>query len=97
MIDFHVAFDKLASMESADEIAGYFRYEGIKGIPKQHDSCAIAVWMSQQTGGKISVSDIVRELKVPSNQAITTKPMLAFIRKFDSLDYPELIKGDLKQ
>lgn len=97
MIDFGVAFDKLASMNTADEIADYFRYEGITGYPTSHVSCPIANWMSQQTGGKVSVADVVVDLLAsPENLKVleTTGAMLAFIRKFDSLDYPDLLSKE---
>jgi hypothetical protein len=56
MIDITVARDKLAQFQYSSEIADFFRAEGIVGRPDLADSCAIAVWMKNQTGEKIYVS-----------------------------------------
>ena len=50
MIDFNVAYDKLASLESADDIANLMRGYNIKAIPMDSMACAITEWMHGQTG-----------------------------------------------
>lgn len=99
MIDFQVAFDKLAQFETADELAEFFRYEGIKAIPWDSNNCAVSAWM-KRTIGKESVysstyavseyDDNSKECIV--NRARTTLPMDDFIEKFDMYFYPELIQ-----
>lgn len=44
MIDFQVAYDKLAQFETAEELADFFKYEGITGYKKQAKHCPIANW-----------------------------------------------------
>lgn len=50
MIDFDVAFDKLASFESAQEIADFLKGYQVKGYRFQAGRCPISRWMSHQTG-----------------------------------------------
>ena len=50
MIDFNVAYDKLASLESADDIANLMRDYNIKATPGDSMACAITEWMHGQTG-----------------------------------------------
>lgn len=49
MIDFQVAFDKLAQFQTADEIADFLNVEEIKAIPGDANSCAISAWMKRTT------------------------------------------------
>lgn len=56
MIDFGVAFDKLAQFETANDLADYLKSENVKGYKGDEDRCAIAVWLTDQTGDAVSVS-----------------------------------------
>lgn len=49
MIDVQVAYDKLASFESADDIACFFKGYGVTGIPNKADTCAISKWLQDVT------------------------------------------------
>lgn len=97
MIDFGVAYDKLAQFETADEIAEYFRGEGIKGSCGLYSSCAIAVWMTKTTGrmAHVSTSDIwVIGEQSPIGDRVTlnhTDAMMDFVYHFDHGHYPDLI------
>lgn len=92
MIDFGVAFDKLASMETADDIANYFRAEGIQGIRVRHDACPIANWMSMQTGRRISAADVIVDLHDCQLRESATPAMREFMEKFDTDQYPDLVR-----
>lgn len=107
MIDFQVAFDKLASLESADEIADFFRYEGIKAVPANSRACAITVWMEKQTGLNIATNSVVtRPVDVvlgndgcPDYKEILGAPyqhltptMAEFVFRFDCDHYPDLVE-----
>ena len=50
MIDFEVAYDKLASLKSADEIANLMKDYNIKAVPGDSMACAITQWLHDQTG-----------------------------------------------
>ena len=63
MIDFLVAYDKLASLESADEIANLMLDYGVKAVPSDSQSCAVSVWMTEQTGLAVATNcSVVREV-----------------------------------
>lgn len=97
MIDFGVARDKLAWMETADELADFFRHEGIKATPGCSDSCAIAVWMQNQTGDKdvrVSHADMWVGCYGEGAFAEHTKAMKQFTVAFDSGAFPDLIKEE---
>lgn len=42
---FNKSFNILAEFETADEIAAFFKEQGIVGKPMAHDSCAISEYM----------------------------------------------------
>lgn len=96
-IDFDVAYDKLAGLETADEIADLFRGYGIKARPRNSSQCAISKWMAAQTGMKIVTNNHCTRA-VDSKYAVinglqrnNSDPMRNFIRHFDSNGYPDLV------
>lgn len=94
MIDFGVARDKLAGMESAKELADFFQAEGVKGVPGDASSCAIAVWMQETTGRKdISVSQEEMWTDGYGLGRVTehTGAMKEFTVLFDERAFPELV------
>ena len=93
MIDPQVAFDKLAQFQDADEIAKYFKYEGITGQREENDNCPIANWMIGQTGFTCFVDEnsiIVLRSALIQEMFINTESMEIFINLFDQGNYPDL-------
>lgn len=107
MIDFHVAADKLAGFQTADEIAEYLQHEGIKAYQQAGDSCAISVYMNNLTGQKVftggqtmflnppSMRDGCIDLSESEDHHPLSSPMKQFITNFDSGLYPDLVLGVL--
>lgn len=106
MIDFDVAFDKLAGLETADEIADLFRQYGIKARRHKSRACAITRWMEDITGLDIATTEAsVAIVRVPigsTKESLdyspvesrpTTDAMAMFIENFDMGDYPDLVEG----
>lgn len=50
MIDLQVAYDKLAGFKTAEEIADFFRSEGVVGYRGDAMACPIANWTNGLTG-----------------------------------------------
>lgn len=109
MIDFGVAFDKLAQFETANDLADYFASEGVQGYKGAEESCPIANWMREQTGCLVSVTGdgISRynedeeefieshyEVWLNENFRNPTDAMLNFIIEFDGGDFPQLVRPD---
>lgn len=88
MLTFNEAYHKLAQFNSDSDIAKFFKEQGIRATRRNTTSCAVSVWMREQTGLKIwSGSDAMgteTELKY------TTEAIEHFINRFDSGYYPEL-------
>jgi hypothetical protein len=102
MLDYHVAYKTLAQFDTADEIADFFRSEGIQAARAMADSCAISKWMTDTTGMEISTNlTSVRAVRLNQEMAdfITiegtyqchTEAMRVFVEKFDGGQYPDLI------
>jgi hypothetical protein len=99
-IDVSVAHDKLTGFQSADELAEFFKQEGIQGSCGLATSCAIAKWMQQTTGRLIAVSkDEMWDETDEDIDYLTAKDKLVkhnevlsdFVFKFDRGYYPELV------
>lgn len=91
MIDFGVAYDKLASLESSQEIADFFVSQNVKALPRWANQCAISQWMLNTTGKATSttvvdICDVKDFVKYP-----TTDAMKNFIADYDLDRYPELV------
>jgi hypothetical protein len=103
MIDFSVAYDKLAQFQTADELADFFRSEGLKAVPQSGTSCAISQWMTKTTGDLVYTTyydinfkpEMASEtmMKFGQVEAIesNTPAMAEFARKFDNGQYPDLV------
>lgn len=95
MIDFQVAYDKLAQFESADDIAEYMESCGIKAKTRSPKFCAISLWMTQQTELPVITADKWIRARVDNQTVITeelTNAMKRFVFLFDSYLYPELME-----
>ena len=103
MIDFGVAYDKLAQFECADDLADFLKGEGVKGWAGVADTCAIAKWMSDTTGQHVYVTGDFISCHVPyspynelSYTEIEKFPhtgaTFEFIERFDDEEWPELME-----
>lgn len=96
MIDFQVAFDKLAQFETPGEIAKYLESCGIRACRRDASACAISQWMRNQTGLRIRTNYAEVGVLKPFSSFDTTESeshtpaMSQFARNFDSGDYPDL-------
>lgn len=96
MIDFDVAYDKLAQFETANEIAELFEDYGVKALKGFPDRCAVTVWMRQQTQLNIRTNHhSVRALKengyyIVDSYRTHTRALEEFVSKFDEGCYPSL-------
>lgn len=103
MIDFHVAYEKLASLQSCEDLADFFRHQGIKGTRQHAELCPITEWMTQQTGLNIrtntmtvrAVRDVERGVALARTIEGTdrehTPAMASFVINFDLGLYSDLI------
>lgn len=97
MIDFGVAFDKLAQFETPDEIADFLQEHGIKGLRSAAESCPISTWIRTQTGEFTRSNRMtVRVFDSPDDMSFrdwreTSEGMKHFMFAFDGGCYPELI------
>lgn len=94
MIDFQVAYDKLAQFQAANDIAEYLKSCNVKAVRGNSVSCAISEWMKSQTGLTIrttyfTVDSIDNQCRV-LNQTYNTEVMTTFALMFDAGEYPEL-------
>lgn len=101
-IDFQTAYDKLASLESADVIASFFVGQGIKAYRCEPHACAISVWMNEQTGLMVRTNNYrtravenesLMFVTIPGTDKDLTVPMTDFVVRFDNGEYPELEQG----
>lgn len=82
--------------ETVEEIAEGLRARGIKGTPRQPNSCPIAEYLSTWYDGWISVGptrfDALKAGQSRSDQRNHTPyPIYMFIREFDQGAFPDLI------
>lgn len=90
MVDPQVAYDKLASLESPEEIASFFAELNIKGHPSQAQSCAISNYMREMTGHSFMTAFSVEDITGYKEWDLTAA-MDAFMTEFDAGEFPELI------
>lgn len=97
MIDFDVAYDKLAGLESAYDIADLFKDYGVKAVKGRSDMCAISVWIADQTGLEIMTNlSAVFVLNIEDGYANivqrreNTNAMSKFVCEFDLGLHPDL-------
>lgn len=100
MIDFQVAFDKLASLDCADEIALFLQEQGVKAYKAEPQKCAIAQWITDSTGldeiyvDSISIDHWISDSEEHQVLGSCTVAMGDFIVAFDDGKYPYLIAED---
>lgn len=103
MLDFQVAFDKLAQFETADEIAEFLGGQNIKAVPQSGDRCAISAFMTGSTGMRVFTGGRSIFIDPPRNfdggvrltdaddYRDLTIAMQDFVHKYDDNQYPELV------
>lgn len=97
MIDFSVAFDKLAQFETSDELADFFRSEGVKAFPCRANLCPISHWLKNTIQKQYIYSNVwgIRQYDDGSAKIIAesepTSAMKDFIIKFDHFEYTDLL------
>lgn len=92
MIDFTVAYDKLAQFDTPDEIVKYLKFEGIKALRANAKFCAVSEYMKNMTGQDIQTVSLRVYNEDENYSKPTTLAMCEFIRRFDHGDYPELVR-----
>lgn len=101
------ALDKLATQGSARQIADFLTAEGIKANPGDADRCAVAQYITRETGTCVTVfvggilTDRVTNTHVRQpggveiHRGVPTAPLPTVIQEFaigfDQLKYPDLI------
>lgn len=89
--------DKLATLGSADQIASFLEEQKIVGVPCRASGCAIANYLTRETGLMASVGESGGRLFEPGVkeqiQWDCNGPIGEFIRAFDNGQYPNLIDG----
>lgn len=100
MIDFNVAFDKLAQFEKAEDIRIFLQENEIQARPAIARRCAISQYVRKVTGNMAVTS--YHDVSVfenqdnymqwnPTGSRKITPAMKEFIANFDQYEYPELI------
>lgn len=95
--------DKLSGMDSASDIAGFLRAEGVAGELSSSFHCVVAEFLREKTGVHAIVTAIqvtVWETKskdgvfLPVTQSVRrpSSTLHEFITLFDQGDYPELTR-----
>lgn len=94
MIDLDVAYDKLASFDTAPALADFLLDQDVTGIRGDSQECAIGRWLFRECHVVfcIDTERIFTKEYDPSRfrEWSTTPAMAEFIRDFDCGDYPEL-------
>jgi hypothetical protein len=88
VIDVGVLVDKLNSMSCA-EIRNYLFVEGIKGLPNDEMSCAIAAWIWRESKETVLVSGMV--ILAGQRMLPLKKGPIDFVACFDQEKFPELL------
>lgn len=87
----------LVEMKTSREIARFLESEGVRGVKKIPQICAISVWLTDKVSG-ITVDTrysrvTVRELRgLEQFRILSTPAMNTFLRAFDRGQYPKLVK-----
>lgn len=90
--------DKLQTFGSSRQIAQFFVQENITGVTAQSFKCAVAEYLTRETGKPAQVSFAWAKEKYDSVSdpvmIADYSPLQDFIREFDRGEYPELIASD---
>lgn len=91
--------NKLAAHGSAQQIADYFRQEGIQGRPRQGTQCPVARLITRETGGQGTVAPTTNAAEDPSFASSGYGPgypmpsvVNEFALQFDKGTYEDLIE-----
>lgn len=102
MIDPQVAFDKIASFETVQEVRKFLQYEGITGLPAMAAQCPISNYMTGLTGRPfVTYRTIHTSAETPgwtrdTHWVVQTPPVLfEFIESFDAGLFPELVSQEV--
>lgn len=94
--------EKIGALETAGQIRDFLVAEGVKGVRREANACAIAQYVTVSTGQRVAVdgngiSAYHEEGALscpwaPAREVLQhlTAPMCDFITNFDRGDYPEL-------
>jgi hypothetical protein len=88
---------QLRAFGTADEIADFFRSEGVQGHRRELAACPIAVWVTNVMGPcevneeGISFTFCDRKGMEIALNSVSTPAMREFVRRFDSDGYPDLV------
>jgi hypothetical protein len=88
-IDPQVIIDKLAGLGSADDVARFFRVEGVVG-DHSLGSCPVARYIGRESGQRITVTH-THWGAISIEARLLPRPVADFVMRFDGLDYPDLI------
>lgn len=88
MIDPQVALDKLASFETADDLADFLIDQDVHGEVNAATRCPIAQWFRTAAGQALWVSRVRLMADVLERQATAAEAL--FIANFDKGHYPIL-------
>ena len=88
--------DKLASLgTTADEIAASLKALGIEGTPYDSCLCPLAVYLTQTTGIRVTVSEVCVTIRPEHEHFRTfmlTRGQSVFVKRFDKCKYPALLR-----
>ena len=96
MADLSVVMEKLQGFEAADDLAAYFADYGILAQPRNARSCAIAQFVTIETGLAVAVNTSALRIENEEGDVIEciqhTAAMENFVEKYDRGYYPELVE-----
>lgn len=89
------AVKRLAEFDTSDEVAGFLKAEGIKGMIGISSQCPVANWIRRETGYQVRVASTI---SVPWDGSTTVLECpyatFEFYNRFDNHRYPELQEPD---
>lgn len=97
-MDFDVAYDKLASLQTVWDVADFLIDQGCKGIPCRAFKCPISQYF-KMNNHVVAASDKIRHYDWNKAEMVEDRPltdsMQQFIHDFDHGKIPELIEPEL--
>jgi hypothetical protein len=84
-------FDKIADMNTADEIAEFFEREEVKAVKGKSRTCAIAQYLHDRSGQDVRAYHIHTFVAGEAVVFRNTRTMSDFITLFDRGAYPNLV------
>jgi hypothetical protein len=94
--------------DTPDRVAASLEAAGVRGVPKDNRSCAVALYLSAQMGTEAEVRAVTvghcsmlitlvnPDDSRPAGRLLVqlSKPMRRFVAAFDALEYPMIVRGD---